>query len=170
MKKETWLIGGMLAFVACIGLWSYVTADEGTETESSLNVDDAVSAKASGDIVEYESAQWEKEIDGVTSRIHSVSIDYDNSSVHVRMTIANNGQDSVTTYPDQGKLIIGKKQFDANIFASDNLGGEILSGVEKEGEVIFYVDVEDLEAVDEVRMVWTANFMQDHDVTLKLTP
>ncbi len=43
------------------------------------------------------------------------------------------------TYPDQATMVVEGQQIEAEMFLSDSIGGEILSGVTKEGIVTFSV-------------------------------
>jgi len=77
-------------------------------------------------------------VNGLDITIENIEITDD--KVRVAMTIANNSDTTKTFYPDQGFLVVGNKQVEADIFATEgDLSGDIFGGVEKSGVVIFNV-------------------------------
>lgn len=77
-------------------------------------------------------------VNGLDIKIENIEITDD--KVRVAMTIANNSDTTKTFYPDQGFLVVGNKQVEADIFATEgDLSGDIFGGVEKSGVVIFNV-------------------------------
>src|SRR5690606_31334872 len=77
-------------------------------------------------------------VNGLDITIENIEITDD--KVRVAMTIVNNSDTTKTFYPDQGFLVVGNKQVEADIFATEgDLSGDIFGGVEKSGVVIFNV-------------------------------
>lgn len=56
------------------------------------------------------------------------------------MTLRNETNDKLTFYPDQGNVVVGNMQLDANMFMTEGkVSGDIQPGVEKSGVVVFTV-------------------------------
>lgn len=101
-----------------------------------------------------------------------------NFVVQVYFTLKNNSDRDFNAYPDQGTLVIEGQQIDSEMFG-DNIGGEILKGVSKEGIVTYSVPkINDIENVKDIRLKWTADydtdnyeedFHKEYDVTFDLT-
>lgn len=141
-------------------------------------------------IGEYTS-DWSEDWNGLNFKIDKVAVAEmtdeeiamkgidNNYVVMVNYIITNNGDKDFNTYPDQGTIVIEGQQVDAEIFGSDNIGGEILQGVTKEGAVIYSVkNIEDVAAVKDIRLKWSASYdtenwdedyYKDFDVTFDLT-
>lgn len=99
--------------------------------------------------------------------------------VGVNFEIKNDGDHAISTYPDQGIAVINGKQYDSDMLLSDSVGGDVVNGSMIEGMVIFAVpDIESVDALNELRLTWTANDFEDlenfedttkdFDVTLQL--
>ena len=57
--------------------------------------------------------------------------------IALSVAVTNTNELTFNVYPNQGTLIAGNQQVDADIWTSDDVGGEIFSGVTKTGLVIF---------------------------------
>ena len=86
------------------------------------------------------------------------------SAVGVKMKIENTTADKIyTTYPDQATLVTSTgEQVEADMWLSDNLGGEIHEGVIKEGNIIFYLERGKAEEIDWIKLTWS-NSYEDPD-------
>ncbi|AHI40555.1 hypothetical protein [Enterococcus faecalis] len=97
----------------------------------------------------------------------------------VYFKIENTSDKDFNVYPDQGTLVIEGQQIDADMWFSDDLGGEILHGVTKEGLVTFSIPkISNVDNVPNIRLIWRANFdtdnyneesSKDFDVSFDLT-
>ncbi|MBH8595855.1 hypothetical protein I8U20_10980, partial [Thermoactinomyces intermedius] len=73
---------------------------------------------------------------GVKVNIAEVVIKPDR--IEVGMNLENTNSDQVTWWPDQeGKIVVGDKQLNANMFMGDSVGGEIAGGVKQNGVLTF---------------------------------
>lgn len=73
--------------------------------------------------------------------------------VTIGVTMVNKSKETLTCYPDQGELVVGKIQYDSNLLQSTGgLGGEIHPGVEKRGNMAFYDQNESL-SLDDVNQI-----------------
>jgi len=60
--------------------------------------------------------------------------------VKVGMTVKNTTSNTLSFYPDQGSVVIGSTQLEANLFLTEgDVSGEIYAGVSKSGVVTFTV-------------------------------
>lgn len=86
-----------------------------------------------------------------------------NYIVQVYFKIENNSDLDFDTYTDQSTLVIEGQQIEAEMFRSDDIGGEIMSGVTKEGVVSFSVpEISDVDNVNEIRLKWSASYESDN--------
>lgn len=117
----------------------------------------------------YNDATWNEDFKGLKSTIEKVVVtdkgpkDYDEnnltaSMVGVKFKIENTTQNVFTTYPDQAVLVTSTgEQIDMpDMFASDNIGGEIEEGVIKEGNVIWELERGKAEEIKWIKLKWTA--------------
>ncbi|HGZ2521546.1 TPA: DUF4352 domain-containing protein, partial [Enterococcus faecalis] len=75
----------------------------------------------------------------------------------VYFKIENTSDKDFNVYPDQGTLVIEGQQIDADMWFSDDLGGEILHGVTKEGMVTFSIPkISNVDNVPNIRLIWRA--------------
>ena len=79
------------------------------------------------------------EVNGLTIDISTIEVSDDD--VKIAMKLANNSENTLSFYPDQGDIIIGNKQVGANMFMTDgDVSGDIHAGVEKSGTIRFILD------------------------------
>lgn len=165
---------------------SIVESSAENTTESST----IESNNATVDRAEY-SANFSEDWNGLTTNINKVVIvelsddeiemqGLENKyAVQVYFEITNNSDMDFDTYPDQATMVVEGQQIEAEMFLSDSIGGEILSGVTKEGIVTFSVPkIEDVSNVSNIRLKWSASYdtenydednYKDFDVTFDLT-
>lgn len=97
----------------------------------------------------------------------------------VNFEVKNDGDHTISTYPDQGIAIINGKQYNADMLVSESVGGDVVHGSMIEGMVVFAVpDLKSVDELKEVRVTWSANDFEDtsdmddttkdFDVTLEL--
>ena len=140
MKKYLTLV--LLLSFLLIGILS--ACDDGGEGESNESTTNESASETSETNTEEEENSGIVEVNetynvnGLDITIENIEITDD--KVRVAMTIVNNSDTTKTFYPDQGFLVVGNKQVEADIFATEgDLSGDIFGGVEKSGVVIFNV-------------------------------
>lgn len=126
--------------------------------------------------------EWSDDKSGVITTIDGAVIEqkedfleggtYNELSVYFK--VENTSDANVTTYPNQATLMIGSTQIEANLIASDDIGGEILNGAIKEGFVTFDLDESiDVNSISDVRLTWThyVSLLDDtnYDINLSFT-
>lgn len=137
----------MLLFSALL-IGILFACDEGGEGESNESTTNESASETSEMSVNAEEKEEENSgivevnktynVNGLDIKIENIEITDD--KVRVAMTIVNNSDTTKTFYPDQGFLVVGNKQVEADIFATEgDLSGDIFGGVEKSGVVIFNV-------------------------------
>src|SRR5690606_12719562 len=138
----------MLLFSALlIGILS--ACDDGGESESNESTTNESASETSETNTEEEEEEASIDsgfvevnetynVNGLDIKIENIEITDD--KVRVAMTIANNSDTTKTFYPDQGFLVVGNNQVEADIFATEgDLSGDIFGGEEKSGVVLFNV-------------------------------
>lgn len=111
------------------------TTNENASETSETNTEEEKEASVDSGFVEVNETY---NVNGLDITIENIEITDD--KVRVAMTIVNNSDTTKTFYPDQGFLVVGNKQVEADIFATEgDLSGDIFGGVEKSGVVIFNV-------------------------------
>lgn len=83
--------------------------------------------------------------------------------VTLQIEVENKDKKTNTLYPDQGTITTNtKEQKDADLFLSDNVGGEFIGEVIKKGNVIFILDSE-AEKITNIKYIISAPFSADWD-------
>jgi len=77
--------------------------------------------------------------------------------VSIGMKVENTSPETIMFHPNQGTIVVGQEQKDANIFMSDNIGGDFIGQVIKEGKVMFIMTTPP-EDISSVKYVVTAPF------------
>lgn len=105
---------------------------------------------------------------------------WDNISTVIALSVVltNTTDATLNIYPDQGVIVAGSQQADADIWSSDDVGGEIFAGVTKSGLVLFGlpqpVDLANLASIRYIVNAATdlnySSIGQDYDLTISLTP
>lgn len=81
---------------------------------------------------------YEESFSGLSVKIAEIQIEED--GILVGMTISNNSASMLSIYPDQGNVVIGNMQLDANMFSSEgDASGDIQPGVQKSAVIRFDV-------------------------------
>lgn len=91
---------------------------------------------------------------------------FDNEKITIitlLIDVTNNSDDTNTIYPDQGSIVTNTgKQVEAEIWFSDNVGGDFFGQVTKEGEVWFMFE-DDPEKIDNIRYIISSGHDKDWD-------
>lgn len=121
----------------------------------------------------YDNAKWSEDFAGLKTEIQKVvvtdiapTVEDENakaSAVGVKFKIENTTDHMLTTYPDQAVLITSTgEQIDMpDMWISDDIGGDIHEGVIKEGNVIWYLERGQAEAIEWIKLEWTAQNPED---------
>ncbi|MGM0836060.1 MAG: hypothetical protein ACQEV7_07875 [Bacillota bacterium] len=137
----------------------------------------------------YNDATWSDDFNGLKFEIMKVVVtdkaptiedeSAQASAVGVKFRFENTTEDKFTTYPDQATLVTSTgEQLDfPDMWISDSLGGEIDKGVIKEGNVIWYLERGEAEAIEWIKVSWDAHVgseeewdgeRKEYEVELKL--
>lgn len=174
MKKITGFMGALLLFLLIAGCSE-------TEVLDNESVKEEIKPEAQGTVeeygmIKYRSAEWDDDFGGLKTNINSVTVDYENSAVYLWVTLENTSDDKFLTYPDQAKLVLDNgMQYSIDMIESDNIGGEIVGRAKKDGELIYYVDYDNIKELKSIRLIWdatnTTSFeKKDYDVKIDLLP
>lgn len=148
------------------------TAKVGEETKE--KTEEEATEKQPEDIwTYYNDATWSEDFAGLKSTIQKVvvsditpTMEDENakaSAVGVKFTIENTSDHVFTTYPDQAVLITSTgEQIDMpDMWISNSIGGDIHEGVIKEGNVIWYLERGQAEAIEWIKLEWTSENPED---------
>ncbi|MGN4124193.1 hypothetical protein ACMGD3_04070 [Lysinibacillus sphaericus] len=132
--------GGLILLIVLIIALAMCSAGE----------DDKPSTGASGEKVETssdkkESTDGSKKVDASSQNVDALGlkvglgeIKITKSKIQVGVNVHNTTDNKVTFYPDQGSLVVGDMQLDANMFLTDgDVSGDIQGGVKKEAVLEF---------------------------------
>lgn len=73
--------------------------------------------------------------------------------ITVKMTVENTEDKNVSIYPDQAILTTNTgEQIDADVWLSDDVGGDFYGKVSKKGDVVFLLDLP-VEEVNEIKLI-----------------
>lgn len=128
----------------------------------------------------YENATWEDDFKGLKTTIQKVVVsnevprmndegeEIESSAVGVKFKLENTTEGKFTTYPNQATLVTSTgEQVDADLWVSEDIGGEIDKGVIKEGNVIFYLERGEADKIEWVKLSWTGNTGGDTDADVE---
>lgn len=173
-----------LLFISALAIILLVACGE-DPAKSELNANDTDKAKAKvGAEVEkeepkedktvediwtyYEDAKWTEDFNGLKLDIQKVVVtdkaptaEDENakvSAVGVKFRVENTSDHMFTAYPDQAVLVTSTgEQIDMpDMWISDDVGGDIHEGVIKEGNVIWYLERGQAEAIEWIKLEWLA--------------
>lgn len=123
----------------------------------------------------YDDATWSDDFNGLKFEILKVVVTdkaptmedetATESAVGVKFRFENTTEGKFTTYPDQAVLVTstGEQIEMPDMWVSDHLGGEIDKGVIKEGNVIWYLERGQAEAIEWIKLSWDAHVGGDTD-------
>lgn len=77
------------------------------------------------------------------------------------ITVDNTTDQTINVHPAQGVVVVGSEQVNTALFMSDDVGGEVMAGVLKEGAVMFGLKRQAPQDVTSVRYVVDGPFDQD---------
>lgn len=131
----------------------------------------------------YDDANWSDDFNGLQMEIQKVVVTEnaptaedegaEESAVGMKFRMENTTDHKFEAYPDQATLVTSTgEQIEADMFLSDNIGGEIDKGVIKEGDVLFYLERGEAEAVEWVKFEWFVTDVEldesgDYDNSMK---
>jgi hypothetical protein len=105
------------------------TGSEEPESSASNN------EKKSENVKKY-SINQDFQVNGLNIKIGDIKVQSD--KIIVGLTLKNNTKDKLSFYPDQGNVVVGSMQLDADLFGGNgDVGGDIQAGVEKSGVIEF---------------------------------
>lgn len=117
---------------------------------------------------------WSDNFEGYETKITSVK--FDDKTMSVYFELYNGSDVTFLNNVEWGAAVINQKQIKANMFGSNDVGGEHLGDTKHEGYVVYYADSpEDFADVKEVRLTWTLTNdstyeSKDYDIKIPLTP
>lgn len=112
----------------------------------------------------YDNAKWSDNYNGLAMEIQKVVVtdvapkpedeNAKTSAVGVKFKMENTTDGKFTFYPDQAVLVTSTgEQIDMpDMFVSDHIGGEIDKGVIKEGNIIWYLERGNAEAIEWIKL------------------
>lgn len=172
--------------LATIFLFISACSTPDIESATETNTPEGVTAESPVNEVEQDEnyllydVGWSDDKSGVITTIDHVVIEEREDTLNggtynvlgVHFKLQNQSSEPLTTYPDQGKLVIGETQIESNMVASDRLGGELLNGATKEGYVAFDLpETVNFDSLSEIRLAWShyTNVIDDTGYDIKLT-
>lgn len=171
----TLLLAGALAGCGAEGAKEELDKNDdnkaGAKVETSGKADDKPEAAEEEDTeiwTYYNDASWSDEFNGLKVEIQKVVVSdiaptmsdesANASAVGIKFSMENTTDHVFTTYPDQAVLVTstGEQIEMPDMWLSDDLGGDIHEGVIKEGNVIWYLERGQAEAIEWIKLEWNA--------------
>lgn len=147
--------GGLILLVVLIIALAMCSSDEdkpstgssGEKVETSSNKNETTDGSKKVDASAHS-------VDALGLKVGLGEIKITKKKIQVGVNVQNTKDTKVTFYPDQGSLVVGDMQLDANMFLTDgDVSGDIQGGVKKEAVLEFLapdgkeIDVENLKEV-----------------------
>ena len=87
--------------------------------------------------------------------INIKAIEVKGNMLHTFVSIENTDENTKSFFPDQGSIVIGNKQIEADFWGSDGkLAGEIYGGVVKEGVISYDISGVNFDEIEEIRFIF----------------
>jgi hypothetical protein len=166
MKKYLVLLSMAMVFVlgACENS-DVSTGGSGNSTEKKTEATKPKEQKKEDNSVKVNVNNQSVEAAGMKVGLGEVKITEDKISVGINLENTTNKQ--LTFYPDQGHLVVGDMQLEANMFmTSGEIGGDVQGGVKQDGVIEFLVPEGkkiDVKSIKEIKILFgdvtTEDFM-----------
>jgi len=158
-----------LSLAAC-GSSDVSTGGSGNSTEKNEETTEKKEAKKDDGSKRIDASN--QSVDALGMKVNLGEIKIAEDKISVGMNIENTTDKALSFYPDQGKLVIGDMQLDANMFmTSGQIGGDVQGGVKQEGVIEFLAPEGkkiDVNAVKEIKLLFgdviTEDLMQNKAV------
>lgn len=156
MKKLLVLLSVLLMMVlgAC--------SDSGVETGGTGNsTEKKTAAEPAKEVVKEDNS---KKVDATTQKVKVAGmqvglgeIKIEEDRISVGINLANTTDKVLNFYPDQGHLVVGDMQLDANMFMTEgDIGGELQGGVKQDAVIVFTVPEGkkiDVKAITQLKLI-----------------
>ncbi|EBD1503615.1 hypothetical protein LMU08_002379 [Listeria monocytogenes] len=188
MKKLLLLVGLLIVFsfglTACGNSSNNAKEESKEKSTSTANESEDLTEETPAEEEESDSGiidnedyatSWSDDWKGLQTKISSVSVFKVDSAklaedgedgeglIVVNYELNNNSEIDFNTYPDQGVLVADGKQIDASMINSDDLGGELMQGVSRDGAVVYILPtLNDVSDIKDIRLTWSANYETDN--------
>lgn len=166
INKFTKALG--LTAALSLGLMAGCSDTSGVETGGSNDVAKETAAKETApkdDGAKQFTAGVAADVMGLKVNIADVKIT--DKEIQVGMNLENTTDGLLTFYPDQGTVVVGDMQLDANMFmGSGEVSGDINSGVKMDGVIVFTVPegkTLDVAAIKELKFNFGDVFNENFD-------
>ncbi|MBS4172861.1 hypothetical protein [Bacillus sp. FJAT-49736] len=136
MKKIISILGVGLLSVGVLAACSDTSDVSTGGKNNATNQEAKKQAAKADDSTKKFNAGVSKEFNGMKVSIADVKITKKN--IQVGLNIQNTTSNTISMYPDQGHLVIGDLQLEANMFdGTGDVSGDISGGVKKDGVIVF---------------------------------
>lgn len=163
MKKLffTLLILSLSLVLSACGSSDVETGGDGNSTEKKEETTE--SNEANTEDTEEESTN--KTIDATSNSVDVLGmkvglgeIEIREDGISVGVNLENASDDVLTFYPDQGSIVVGDMQIDANLFmGTGDIGGDVQPGVKQDAVIEFPAPdgkTIDIESITEIRLIF----------------
>jgi hypothetical protein len=135
-KLPMWTMMALaLFFVFSLAACSADSEDVSTGSETNSSSTNNEKKSESENVKKY-SINQDFQVNGLNVKIGDIKVQ--NNKVIVGLTLKNTTNDKLSFYPDQGNVVVGSMQLDADLFGGNgDVGGDIQAGVEKSGVIEF---------------------------------
>lgn len=127
---------GVIGVVVLLIILVAIVGDDDTEKVPVTSDGNTTEKPVASEGEKAVSVNREFKINGLNITIGDIVIT--KKDIKIDMTILNTTDDQISFFPDQGSLIVGNTQVDANMFMTKgDVSGDIHGGVEKTGTIKF---------------------------------
>lgn len=161
----------LLSVLAACGSSDVSTGGEGNSTEKKTETTESKE--------ETPKEETGKTIDATSQTVEAIGmkvglgeIKIAEDKISVGINLENTTDKALSFYPDQGQLVVGDMQLDANMFmTSGDIGGDVQGGVKQDGVIEFLAPegkTIDTEAITEIKLIFgdvvTEDYMESKPV------
>lgn len=158
--------------ITALGLALLTGCSESDVNTGAAEPKQATTAKAEAPKEEGKRFNANQSITAAGMIVNIAEVKITDSAISVGVNLENTAEGTLSFYPDQGQLVVGDMQLDANMFmTSGDIGGEVMAGVKQDAVIEFLApDGKTLDpaAITELKLnfgdVMTEDFMTSEPV------
>lgn len=166
---------GMVLVLGACGSSDVETGGTGNSTEKKEVAEAPKETKQEENVKSIDATSQVVTAAGMQVGLGEIKIAEDKISVGINLQNTTNA--ALNFYPDQGQLVVGDMQLNANMFmTSGEVGGEVQGGVKQEGVIEFLAPEGkklDINTITQIRLIFgdvvTADYMTSEPVEFTVT-
>lgn len=163
----------VIVMSACNNENDQVNAENEQSSKKIVTPDDKGTVEEDG-FLKYRSTEWSDEYEGLKLRVNSVSLGLEDKGVYIWISEENTSDRSFSINTSTSKIVTDDgTQYEVDFVNSDRIGGDLVAGAKRDGDLVFDTDYENIRDLSEIRLIFSitdsANYKsKEYDIKLNL--